>query len=28
LVLKNSVFVKTAQFWGIENAQENRESRL
>jgi hypothetical protein len=27
-LLKNSIFVKTAKIWEIENVQENRESRL
>jgi hypothetical protein len=27
-LLKNSIFVKTTKFWGIQNVQENRERRL
>ncbi len=27
-LLKNSIFSKTAEIWGIENVLENRESRL
>jgi hypothetical protein len=27
-LLKNSIFLKTAKIWGIENVQENQESRL
>jgi hypothetical protein len=27
-LLKNSIFSKTPEIWGIENVQKNRESRL
>jgi hypothetical protein len=27
-LLKNSIFLETAKIWGIENVQENSESRL